>query len=424
MNGGFPSRPGEPAARSGGRAASCRRSRSGIPPIAATSTSASRATAPGSIRARRSGARNWCACSRPSCARTPTAYVLVTPAEKMRIVVEDAPFLAVLMDVEGAGRDQSLTFTTNVGDETVAGAGQSHPRRDRSGDRASPRPMSMCARAWKRASRARCSTSSPISPCRARASMRACSACGAAACSFRSAVRHERESPLRSAIASSAAASSCCAAACCASRRPAADAGARRLRSQSAEPPDGDARPDARRRAAAADRCARRADACCCTQRTDTLAAPCRAGELSRRPRRAERHLAGRDRLARDAGGDRHRAGLRHRRRLSRRLRDGHRLRHPARGRPAAAKASRSCRKPTRSREIFEVPLVLPARSGQPAEEQRANGRAACAASIPSRYDGHYIWGATAAMLVNFAERIQWIARPSGLVVCAPRTSG
>lgn len=48
-------------------------------------------------------------------------YVLVTPAEKMRITVEDAPFLAVLMDVEGAGAEQRLVFTTNVGDVTVAG---------------------------------------------------------------------------------------------------------------------------------------------------------------------------------------------------------------------------------------------------------------------------------------------------------------
>lgn len=49
-------------------------------------------------------------------------YVLVTPAEKMRIVVEDAPFMAVLMDVEGEGCEQRLIFTTNVGDVTVAGA--------------------------------------------------------------------------------------------------------------------------------------------------------------------------------------------------------------------------------------------------------------------------------------------------------------
>jgi hypothetical protein len=54
--------------------------------------------------------------------RDPDGYVLVTPGEKMRIVVEDAPFLAVLLDVEGEGRDQTLRFTTNVGDETVAGA--------------------------------------------------------------------------------------------------------------------------------------------------------------------------------------------------------------------------------------------------------------------------------------------------------------
>ena len=47
--------------------------------------------------------------------------VLVTPAEKMRIVVEDAPFLAVLLRTEGEGRAQKLIFTTNVGDETVAG---------------------------------------------------------------------------------------------------------------------------------------------------------------------------------------------------------------------------------------------------------------------------------------------------------------
>lgn len=49
-------------------------------------------------------------------------FVLVTPGEKMRIVVDDAPFIAVLLDVEGAGRDQKLIFTTNVGDQTIASA--------------------------------------------------------------------------------------------------------------------------------------------------------------------------------------------------------------------------------------------------------------------------------------------------------------
>ena len=54
--------------------------------------------------------------------KDPDGFHLVTPAEKMRIVVEDAPFLAVLLRVEGEGRAQKLIFTTNVGDETIAGA--------------------------------------------------------------------------------------------------------------------------------------------------------------------------------------------------------------------------------------------------------------------------------------------------------------
>jgi len=53
--------------------------------------------------------------------KDPDGYHLVTPAEKMRIAVEDAPFLAVLLRVEGEGLGQRLIFTTNVGDETVAG---------------------------------------------------------------------------------------------------------------------------------------------------------------------------------------------------------------------------------------------------------------------------------------------------------------
>jgi hypothetical protein len=49
-------------------------------------------------------------------------FHLVTPGEKMRIRVDDAPFLAVLLRAEGEGETQRLVFTTNVGDETVAGA--------------------------------------------------------------------------------------------------------------------------------------------------------------------------------------------------------------------------------------------------------------------------------------------------------------
>ncbi len=48
-------------------------------------------------------------------------YFLVTPAEKLSIMVDDLPFVAVLLSVQGAGRSQNLVFTTNVGDQVVAG---------------------------------------------------------------------------------------------------------------------------------------------------------------------------------------------------------------------------------------------------------------------------------------------------------------
>ncbi len=54
-------------------------------------------------------------------------FMLVTPAEKLSIRVEDAPFLAVSMTVDGEGEGQRLTFITNVGDEV--GAGPDHPMR-------------------------------------------------------------------------------------------------------------------------------------------------------------------------------------------------------------------------------------------------------------------------------------------------------
>lgn len=47
----------------------------------------------------------------------PDGFHLVTPAEKMRITVEDAPFLAVRVDRDG----EALRFTTNVGDVVEAG---------------------------------------------------------------------------------------------------------------------------------------------------------------------------------------------------------------------------------------------------------------------------------------------------------------
>lgn len=44
-------------------------------------------------------------------------YVLVTPVEKVGILVEDVPFLAVEMAVTGRPEDPILWFRTNVGDK-------------------------------------------------------------------------------------------------------------------------------------------------------------------------------------------------------------------------------------------------------------------------------------------------------------------
>ncbi len=44
------------------------------------------------------------------------AYFLRTPAERGRITVEDAPFLGVELNAEGAGREQVLSVRTNVDD--------------------------------------------------------------------------------------------------------------------------------------------------------------------------------------------------------------------------------------------------------------------------------------------------------------------
>ena len=52
-------------------------------------------------------------------------YWLVTPAEKGKIIVEDAPFMAVELSVKGEGQKQSLIFRTNI-DEIVQ-ADASHP---------------------------------------------------------------------------------------------------------------------------------------------------------------------------------------------------------------------------------------------------------------------------------------------------------
>ncbi len=49
-------------------------------------------------------------------------YYLVTPVEKWRIRVDDAPFVAVLLDVVDKGvPTQALRFTTNLSDTVIAG---------------------------------------------------------------------------------------------------------------------------------------------------------------------------------------------------------------------------------------------------------------------------------------------------------------
>ena len=50
-------------------------------------------------------------------------YYLVTPAERVRIRVDDCPFVAVDMDVKGSGQNQVLLFTLNTQEQVSAGAG-------------------------------------------------------------------------------------------------------------------------------------------------------------------------------------------------------------------------------------------------------------------------------------------------------------
>ena len=54
-------------------------------------------------------------------------YFLITPVEKVGIKVDDAPFVAVMLEVEGQGESQLLRFTSNVDDPIEAGP--AHPLR-------------------------------------------------------------------------------------------------------------------------------------------------------------------------------------------------------------------------------------------------------------------------------------------------------
>ena len=54
-------------------------------------------------------------------------YYLVTPVEKIGITVDDAPFVAVEMFVDGEGRERVISFRTNVDDFVIMDA--DHPFR-------------------------------------------------------------------------------------------------------------------------------------------------------------------------------------------------------------------------------------------------------------------------------------------------------
>lgn len=67
-------------------------------------------------------------------------YYLVTPVEKVRIQVEDCPFIAQDMDVCGEGNHQSLVFTTNMGEKVEANA-EHLLRIDVNAETAEPHPI-------------------------------------------------------------------------------------------------------------------------------------------------------------------------------------------------------------------------------------------------------------------------------------------
>ena len=66
------------------------------------------------------------------------SFVLVTPVEKLDIVVEDAPFIAVEATSEGEGTDRRLIFRLNTDD--LVEAGPNHALRVETAEDGTPRP--------------------------------------------------------------------------------------------------------------------------------------------------------------------------------------------------------------------------------------------------------------------------------------------
>ena len=85
--------------------------------------------------------------------RDPERFVLVTPVERLGIAVEDAPFLAVEMAVEGDGDSRRIAFRTNV-DDLVA-VGPDHPVRFERGEGNAMKPYVLVRGGlWARLTRA------------------------------------------------------------------------------------------------------------------------------------------------------------------------------------------------------------------------------------------------------------------------------
>lgn len=70
--------------------------------------------------------------------KDPERYVLVTPVERVGICVDDAPFVAVEMQVEGTGPARTLRFRTNVDD--WVGVDAAHPLRFEKDDSGGVKP--------------------------------------------------------------------------------------------------------------------------------------------------------------------------------------------------------------------------------------------------------------------------------------------
>jgi hypothetical protein len=85
--------------------------------------------------------------------KDPERYVLVTPVERLGIVVDDVPFLAVEMALDGEGADRRIAFRTNVDD--VVSVDDAHPLRFERDERGGLKPYVLVRGGlWARLTRA------------------------------------------------------------------------------------------------------------------------------------------------------------------------------------------------------------------------------------------------------------------------------